>query len=198
MDQDLIEDFALFQAQDDDWVSLYAKILNEREQNDLSISDFLISCGLDPNRPHFKHLCCKTTRRLHPSKRIGSTGREFRDAVTKYFAERLTPIHSNQSLETTIFEWCLDNRAKLRDSWISDIRLMDPNSTDLVVYAYKECALCNDDILNMLTTDGIILRGLAGSELRITSRYESQLLAVLTSPVYVKAGGTATLANVKG
>jgi hypothetical protein len=29
MDQDLIEDFALLQAQDDDWDALYVKILDE-------------------------------------------------------------------------------------------------------------------------------------------------------------------------
>ena len=194
MDQDLIEDFALLQVQDDDWNTLYAKILDERKQKNLTITDFLLSCGLNPNRSYFKQLCCKTTKRLHPSKRRNSPGREFRDAVAKYFADNVTPTISNQSLETVISEWCLDNRLQLRESRISDIRLVDPNLTDLVVYAYKECALSDSDILNMLMVD------LSARGLRIASRYESQLLA-LTSPVCVKAGeslGTATLVNVKG
>jgi hypothetical protein len=188
MDQDLIEDFALLQAQDDDWDTLYAKILDERKQKNLSITDFLVSCGLNPNRSYFKQLCCKTPKRLYPSKRRNSPGREFRDAVAKYFDENVTPTLSNQSLETVISEWCLDNRLQLRESRISDIRLVDPNSTDLVVYAYKECALSDCDILNMLMVD---LSALAG--LRIASRCESQLLCVQAGEPL----GTATLVNVK-
>jgi len=188
MDQDLIEDFALLQAQDDDWDTLYVKILDERKQKNLTITDFLVSCGLNPNRSYFKQLCCKTPKRLYPSKRRNSPGREFRDAVAKYFDENVTPTLSNQSLETVISEWCLDNRLQLRESRISDIRLVDPNSTDLVVYAYKECALSDCDILNMLMVD---LSALAG--LRIASRCESQLLCVQAGEPL----GTATLVNVK-
>ena len=100
----------------------------------------------------------------------------------------MTPTLSNQSLETVISEWCLDNRLQLRESRISDIRLVDPNSTDLAVYAYKECALSDCDILNMLMVD---LSALAG--LRIASRYESQLLCVKSGEPL----GTASLVNVK-
>eukprot|EP01031_Cornospumella_fuschlensis_P041772 gene41772-50989_t len=200
MEEDLIDDFSLLRVQDDDWDSLHAQILDERKQKNLTITDFLVSCGLDPNRSYFKQLCCKTTKRLHPSKRRNSPGREFRDAVAKYFAERVTPTSSNQSLETTISEWCLDNRPQLRESRISDIRLVAPDSTDLVVYAYKGCTLSDSEIEDMLKADARISSSLAGSVLRITSRCESQLLA-LASPVCVKAEGslgTATLVNVKG
>ena len=200
MDQDLIEDFALVQVQDDDWDALYARILDERNQKNLTITDFLVSCGLNPNVSYFKQLCCKTPKRLHPSRRRNSPGREFRDAVGKYFDERVTPTSSKQSLETIISEWCLDNRPRLRESQISDIRLVDPNSTNLVVYAYKECSLTNSDIEEMLMRDANISSSLAGSVLRVTFRCESQLLA-LASPVCVKAGeslGTATLVSVKG
>eukprot|EP01039_Chlorochromonas_danica_P012564 gene12564-14404_t len=176
------------------------KILDEREKNNLTITDFLVSCGLDPTRSYFKQLCCKTAKRLHPSKRRNSPGREFRDAVAKYFAEQVTPTSSNQSLEITISEWCLDNRPQLQESRISDIRLVAPDSADLVVYAYKDCTLSDSEIEDMLIRDPRISSSLAGSVLRITSRCESQLLA-LASPVCVKAGGslgTATLVNVKG
>jgi hypothetical protein len=188
MDQDLIEDFELLQ-QDDDWVVLHKKIVDEREQKNLTITDFLVFCGLNPNRSYFKQLCCKTPKRLHPSKKRNSPGREFRDAVAKYFDERAVATlvvgnTSHQPLKTIISEWCLDNRPLLRERKISDIRLAeDSGSTGLIVYAYKECILSDIDIINMLMSDSNISCSLAGSDLRILSRYESQLLASLASPV---------------
>ncbi len=53
MDQDLIEDFELLQVRDDSWDELHKKILYERKQKNLTITDFLVCCGLDPNRPYF-------------------------------------------------------------------------------------------------------------------------------------------------
>jgi hypothetical protein len=48
----------------------------------MTITEFLVCVGLDPNIPYFKQLCSKTTRRLHPSKRRNSPGLEFREAVS--------------------------------------------------------------------------------------------------------------------
>eukprot|EP01040_Poterioochromonas_malhamensis_P015730 gene15730-17661_t len=176
MEQDLIENFELLQVQDDDWDELHKKILDERTQKNLTITDFLVSCGLDPDRSYFKQLCCRTTRRLHPSKRRNSPGREFRDAVANYFAGLVTASSlPPQSLDILIEEWCLDNRPRLRANKISDIRLVDPNSTDLVVYVYAECTLSDDDIMTMLKEDSIIESSLRPDS-RIASRCKSQLL----------------------
>ena len=186
--EDLSDNFVSFEVKNEKWDALHAMILKERSEKNLSITDFLISSGLNPKKTYFKQLCCKTITQLPPSKRKSSPGREFRDAVAKYFAEQVIPISSIQSLETTIFEWCLDNCLQLQDNRIADIRLVAPDSTDLVVYAYRDCTLSNSEIEDMLKADAKIASSLAdsGSVLRITSRCETQLLA-LASPVCVKA-----------
>jgi hypothetical protein len=177
MEQDLIETFELLQVQDDDWNELHKKILDERTQKNLTITDFLVSCGLDPDRPYFKQLCCRTTRRLHPSKRRNSPGREFRDAVANYFAgQAKASALPPQPLHIIIEEWCLDNRPRLRENKISDIHMVNPNSTDLVVYVYAECTLSDDDIMTMLKADSKIASSLRPDS-RI-ARCESQLLCV--------------------
>ena len=194
MDQDSVEDFAWLQVQDDEWDELYQKIMEERTQKNLTITDFLVSCGLNPDMPYFQQLCCRTPRRLHPSKRRNSPGREFRDAVAKYFAENVAATPSYQSLETVISDWCLDNRPHLQQSRISGIYLARPNSTDLAVHAYEGCALSDSDILDLLMADSNVSRALVGSVLRIAFRDKAQLL-VVTSPVRFNAGespGTAT------
>ena len=47
-DQDLIEYFDILPVQDDDWHNLYNRIMDERKKNNLTITDFLVSCGLNP------------------------------------------------------------------------------------------------------------------------------------------------------
>lgn len=197
MEQDLF-----IQVEDEEWDRLRANILEERIQYNLTITDFLVSCGLNHNRTYFRQLCCRTPQLLHPSKRRKSPGLEFRDAAGKYFAEKASPVSISQSLETIIFDWCLDNRPHLQQSRISSIRLIDPNSSDLIVLVYKGCSLSDADILRMLMADSHISSCLAstGSDLRVACRGEAQLLA-LASPVCVKTGeslGTATLVNVDG
>lgn len=132
-DDNVIEDFALLQVRDDEWDLLYKtnpeKIQEERTKKNLTITDFLVSCGLDPHRSYFRQLCSKTTKWLHPSKRINSPGREFRDAVEKSFNEQVEATSCNQSLETIIADWCLiivptSERAESQISaWSLKIRL---------------------------------------------------------------------------
>lgn len=168
--------------------------MEERTQKNLTITDFLVSCGLNPNISYFKQLCCRTPKQLPPSKRRNSPGREFRDAATKYFAENVAATSSNQSLETVISDWCLDNRPHLQQIRISVIDLVRPNSTDLVVLAYEGCALSDSDILDLLMADSNVARALVGSVLRIAFRGKAQLL-IVTSPVCFNARespGTAT------
>ena len=203
MAQDLLENFELLQVQDDDWDDLHKKILEERAQKNLTITEFLVSCGLDPDISYFKQLCCKTPRRLHPSKRRNSAGREFRDAVANYFAgagqATASPsLSPRQSLESIIEDWCLDNRPRLREKEISDIRLVNPTSTDLHVNVYDGCTLSDDEIMTMLKDDSKIATNLSPDS-QIVGRFKSQLLA-LASPVCVKVRGsfgTASLVNVK-
>ena len=71
---------------DDEWDELRRKILDIRATSHMTITEFLVCVGLDPNIPYFKQLCSKTTKRLYPSKRRNSPGLEFREAVSKYFA----------------------------------------------------------------------------------------------------------------
>jgi hypothetical protein len=99
MDEDFIEDFVFIKTEDVDWQELHAKILEERKQKNLTITDFVVSCGLSPNRPYFKQLSGNICQRLPPSTRRNSAGREFRDAVTKYFAENNSPTVTPKSLE---------------------------------------------------------------------------------------------------
>jgi hypothetical protein len=80
-----------------------------------------------------------TPKTLHPSTRRKSSGREFRDAVTKYFERSLetvisedSVITSPQSLESVISECCLDNHLQFRDNRISHIRLKDSSFTDII------------------------------------------------------------------
>jgi hypothetical protein len=163
------------QDNDEEWEAVEKKVVNERKEKYLTITAFLVACGLNPDRSYFKQLCCFTARRLHPSKRRNSPGREYRDAVTRYFAGEVSVTSVHASLETTILEWCLDNRLHLRASHISAIHLIQPGCTDVVVYAYRECTLSNSEILDMLLGD-VHIADLAGSTLRITSRCVSQLL----------------------
>lgn len=192
MEQDLIESFRLLQVQDDEWDELHKKILDERSQKNLTITEFLISCGLDPNISYFKQLCSKTMKRMHPSKRKNSPGREFREAVANHFAAQATassfPTVGAQSLETIILDWCLDNRPRLRENRISDICLVDPTSNDLVVYAYADCTLSNDDILTMLKVDTKIIRFANCFSTRITASGIS----------FSCVCQTASLVNVRG
>lgn len=177
MDQDLVEDFEQLQLQDDDWNELHRKIVEERNREGLTISEFLDRCGLDVNRLYFKQLCCKTPKKLPPSRRRNSPGREFRDAVAKYFAGQAVPTNSSpQSLEIVLSEWCLDNRPLLRESHISHLRLGGSSLTEVVVYAYRQCTLSDQDVLDMLMRDEKIKNILAGTDLTM-SRCESQLLA---------------------
>lgn len=182
VDEDLAKKVAMFQLKllekDDEWDSLRAKILDERKQKNLSITDFLVSCGLNSKTPYFKQLCCKAPHRSFPSNRENTRGREFRDAVTNYFAEGVAPTHSMQlSIGTAISEWCLDNYVQLQNSGILCIRLVaqDSNSANLAVYVLDCCNLSDGDIENWLTSDAHVNSSLAGSVLKITSRCDALL-----------------------
>ena len=201
-DEDMMNSFQDIQI-DDDWVELHRKILGTRETSNLTITEFLVCVGLNPNRAYFKHLCTKTITKLHPSKRRNSPGREFRDAVSKYFVNlaanstRTLSHGSPQTLETVVSDWYLDNRTELRGLGISDIYLSKSNPFGIIIEAYQNCAVSDAEILQMLMKDSKILEtveGMHASSLIVESRSLSQLLGLVSSPACVKLAmvGTAT------
>lgn len=213
LDKDMMDNFKTMQI-DDEWDELHQKIQSIRETGPMTITEFLVCVGLDPNRPYFKQLCAKTTKKLHPSTRKNSSGREFRDAVSKYFDELTANSHSStiafphsssssQSLETVLCEWLLDNRSDLRGRGISGIYLSKSNPVGIIIDAYSDCTVSNTDILQMLMKDYKIvetLKAMNESDLVVESRSLSTPLSVVSSPVCIKAAtmGTATLVNYRG
>lgn len=161
-----------------EWDTMFKQILDERKQKNLTITDFLLACGLSPNRYYFKQLSSKNPKSQKPSKRKNSPGLEFREAVAKYFAgQAVARSGYHQSFRTILADWCIDNHPFLRESEIFDIHLADPDSTDLIVYAFKKCTLTDDAILDVLLADTNVRSSLGGSVPRIISRRETQLLA---------------------
>lgn len=195
LDKEMMEYFQRMQI-DDQWDELHRKILSTRETNQMTITDFLVCVGLDPNRPYFKQLCSKTTNKLHPSTRQNSPGREFRDAVSKYFNELnannsiITIPHVPQSLETVLSEWLIDNRSELRGRNISGIYLSKSNPVGIIIDAYPDCTVSDAEILQILMEDSKILETLKAmneSGMVVESRSLSRLLSVVSSPVCIKA-----------
>lgn len=184
-----------------EWSEMHNKIVEVRTAKKLTISEFLICCGLNPNRPYFRQLASMNYQRIPPSKKGRSPGREFRDAVNKYFECKIPPqIPPPQPLETLLLDWCEDHRLELQLWHISDLRLLEPESTKLVVFAYKQCQLTNESIVTILMSDVKIRAAFPeGSSFSMVLRRECQLLS-LVSPVCIKAEdlGTATLVNVNG
>lgn len=84
-------------------------------------------------------------------------------------------------VSSIIEDWCLDNRPRLREKEISDIRLVNPTSTDLHVNVYDGCTLSDDEIMTMLKDDSKIATNLSPDS-QIVGRFKSQLLA-FASPV---------------
>ena len=205
LDEEMMNLFQNMQI-DDEWDQLHREILSTRETKKMTITAFLVCVGLDPNRAYFKQLCTKTIKKVHPSNRMNSPGREFRDAVSKYF-HNLADVNSNktvsygspQSLETVISDWYLDNRHELRGLGISGIYLSKSNPVGIIIEAYQNCTISNEGILQMLMEDRNISETLEGIMV-VESRLLSQLSSLISSPVCVKSAmvGTATLVNYKG
>ena len=209
LDEEMMNFFQIMKI-DDEWDQVHREILSTRETKNMTITAFLVCVGLDPNRAYFKQLCTKTIKKVHPSNRMNSPGREFRDAVSKYF-HNLADVNSNktvsygspQSLETVISDWCLDNRHELRGLGISGIYLSKSNPVGIIIEAYQNCTISNEGILQMLMEDRNIsetLEGMRASDMVGESRLLSQLSSLISSPVCVKSAmvGTATLVNYKG
>lgn len=192
LDKDMMAYFENMQI-DDEWDELHRKILETRATSHMTITEFLVCVGLNPNRPYFKQLC--STKKLHPSTRRNSPGLEFREAVSKYFANLSANSASSlshgspQQLETVIIEWCLDNRSELRDLGISGIYLSKSNPVGIIIDAYQNCTASDAEILHMLMKDSKILEtvnGMHESSLLVESRSLSQLLSLVSSPACVK------------
>jgi hypothetical protein len=66
------------------WQDLHKKIIDCRLKNQITILRFLKLCEL-PNKSYFRQLCCLTGNDLHPSNKLGSTGKMFLDAVANLF-----------------------------------------------------------------------------------------------------------------
>lgn len=128
---------------DDDWDQLHSKIVNTRVARQMTITEFLMCVGLNPNRSYFRQLSTKSIRKLHPSMKENSPGREFRDAVSKYLenltADSIDTLYhgSPQLFETVISDWCLDNRSELRGLGISGIYLSKSNPVGIIIHAYQ-------------------------------------------------------------
>jgi len=190
LDKEMMDYFENMQI-DDEWDELRRKILDIRATSHMTITEFLVCVGLDPNIPYFKQLCSKTTKRLYPSKRRNAPGLKFREAVSKYFANLSANSTSSlshgspQQLETVISEWCLDNRSELRGLGISGIYLSKSNPVGIIIDAYQNCTASDAEILHMLMNDRKILEtvnGMHESSLLVESRWLSQLLSLVSSP----------------
>mmetsp|Transcript_13785 Transcript_13785/g.20652 ORF Transcript_13785/g.20652 Transcript_13785/m.20652 type:complete len:209 (+) Transcript_13785:44-670(+) len=193
-DKDMMNYFENMQI-DDEWDALHRKILDIRAASNMTITDFLICVGLNPNRSYFKQLCTKSIKRLPPSNRRNSPGREFREAVSKYFDNLATNSTSSlshgslQQLDTVISDWCLDNRSELRDLYISGIYLSKANPVGIIIDSYLNCTASDADILQMLMKDtkiSEIVNSLHESSLFVESRWLSQLLSLASSSACVK------------
>jgi hypothetical protein len=192
LDEEMMNFFQNMQI-DDEWDQLHRKILSTRESKKMTITAFLVCVGLDPNRAYFKQLCTKTIKKVHPSNRMNSPGREFRDAVSKYFynladvnSNKTISYRSSQSLETVISDWYLDNRHELRGLGISGIYLSKSNPVGIIIEAYQNCTISNAGILQIMMRDRNILdtlEGMRASDMVVESRSLSQLLSLVSSPV---------------
>jgi hypothetical protein len=195
---DVIENFDRFTV-DPDWVRMHKDIIDFREKFHLSITEFLKCCQLDPNRSYFRQLTCRTGYKLNPSQRPRSIGSEFRLAVRQYLDSNVLDVGVSvcETLEILIYDWCLDNRSLLSEKSISDIRTSQSAPNGIIVVAFKNCVVSDEEILIILRSDEHIkqFETTTGSDLFVESRFESQLLT-LTSPLCVRGHGQSGTASL--
>lgn len=183
-DEQKISSRSFLKLRDDGWEELYAKIQKEKKENNLSISQFLISCGLSPYRSYFQQLCSNSNipSNISPSNKEGSLGREFRDAVNNYFEKIKNngkPIQKKEiEFSRILSDWRLDNYCELQCKNISDIFCSKKNNYDIIVHVYQNCTLQNEDIIKMLMSDNIIKNYVEknNAKLQICSRVPCALL----------------------
>ena len=80
---------------DSEWLDLHAKIVLFRSQHQITISNFLRVCELNPNKAYFKQLCTSTGCKLRPSRRNRFVGREFRDKVAAMFDKEFESLRTS-------------------------------------------------------------------------------------------------------
>jgi hypothetical protein len=94
------------------WQDLHKKIIDYRQNNQITIVRFIELCGL-PNKSYFRQLCCLPGNDLHPSNKPGSTGKMFLDAVAILFHKiqngSLTPFVVEKDLENELYDFQMDH-----------------------------------------------------------------------------------------
>lgn len=64
---------------------MHEKIVEYRTTKKITIKEFLLHCGLPPNKSYYQQLCSSGGNNIHPSNKSGSPGKIFMDAVTTFF-----------------------------------------------------------------------------------------------------------------
>jgi hypothetical protein len=68
------------------WQILHMKIVEFRKTHQITILQFLKLCNL-PSKSYYRQLCCSTGNSLHPSNKVGTSGKTFLERVTNFFEE---------------------------------------------------------------------------------------------------------------
>ena len=67
------------------WQDIHKRIMEFRNKHDVTIVRFLTLISSQSFRVYWQELCSIKGSEMHPSYRVGSAGREFLDAVKKFF-----------------------------------------------------------------------------------------------------------------
>jgi hypothetical protein len=182
MDENLATKFeAPVFEKDNEWLEMHDNIMEIRNENNMTITKFLRSCKLNPEECYYKQLCCKMGFNLHPSLRLNSSGRKFRDAVSNFIQQKNTILLEDfdQPLESVLREWCQDNYLELKMLNISSIYLSKSGPVGIIINAYDDCKSSDNEIVELLMSDSSIqqvVQSLEYSTLFVKSRGRAQLI----------------------